>query len=182
MTIPTPLHTERLTLRAVGEPDAAALFAIFSDPAVMRYWSSAPWTALSQAHALIADAHAAYADGSAVRLAIVHSDSGQLIGVINLYAFHPMNRRCDIGYALAPAHQGKGYLAEAMRAAIGHAFGALDLNRIEADIDPRNEASAKVLEKMGFQKEGYMRERWIVNGEICDTAFYGLLRRDWMAR
>jgi RimJ/RimL family protein N-acetyltransferase len=69
-----------------------------------------------------------------------------------------------------------------MTAALDYAFVELDLNRIEADIDPRNEASAKLLERKGFVKEGYMRERWIVNGEICDTVFYGLLRRDWEAR
>ena len=53
---------------------------------------------------------------------------------------------------------------------------------LEADIDPRNDASARLLERMAFQREGMMRERWIVNGEICDTAFYGLLKREWETR
>jgi len=62
---------------------------------------------------------------------------------------------------------------------LGHGFAALDLNRIEADVDPRNEASARVLEKLGFRQEGYMPERWIVQGEPADTVYYGLLRRHW---
>ncbi|MES2900714.1 MAG: GNAT family protein [Pseudomonadota bacterium] len=176
---PITLNTERLALRFFEEGDAAALYAIFSDVKVMRYWSSSAWTTMEEAHESVREAQAAYTDGSSLRLGIVLRDSGELIGYINLYAIYHANRRCDIGYALAQPHWGNGYLAEAMRAVIEHGFAAMDLNRIEADIDPRNTASEKLLERMGFQKEGYMRERWIVNGEICDTAFYGLLRSEW---
>jgi RimJ/RimL family protein N-acetyltransferase len=56
------------------------------------------------------------------------------------------------------------------------------LNRIEADIDPRNVASARSLERLGFSKEGHLRQRWIVNGEVSDSAFYGLLLSDWQAQ
>jgi len=69
---------------------------------------------------------------------------------------------------------------EALQALVQHAFQTLDLNRLEADIDPRNLASARTLERLGFQKEGHLRERWIVNDEISDTDLYGLLRRDWL--
>ena len=68
---------------------------------------------------------------------------------------------------------------QALVGLIGIAFGALDLNRLEADIDPRNGPSARILERLGFRKEGYQAERWIVAGEISDTALYGLLRRNW---
>lgn len=175
----TTLSTERLTLRWLTADDAQALFDIFSDAAVTRYWSSGPWTDMAQARSAIDDIVAHYDAGSSLRLAIVLSATGEMIGSMNLYDFKHGNRRCDIGYALAAAHWGKGYLTEAMRATLDYAFDTLELNRIEADIDPRNDASARLLEKMLFQREGYMRERWIVQGEVCDTAFYGLLRRDW---
>ena len=68
---------------------------------------------------------------------------------------------------------------EALQTLVAYAFTTLNLNRLEADIDPRNTASAKTLERLGFQQEGYLRERWIVGDEISDTAFYGLLRREW---
>jgi len=71
---------------------------------------------------------------------------------------------------------------EALQALLGFAFQILELNRLEADIDPRNLASAKTLERLGFQKEGHLRERWIVNDEVSDTDLYGLLHRDWEAR
>lgn len=71
---------------------------------------------------------------------------------------------------------------EALQTLLRYAFQTLDLNRLEADIDPRNVASARTLERLGFQKEGHLRERWIVNDEISDTWLYGLLRREWLER
>ena len=71
---------------------------------------------------------------------------------------------------------------EALQALLEFGFGELDLNRIDADIDPRNSASARTLERLGFTKEGYLRERWIVGDEVSDTAIYGLLRREWKVR
>lgn len=176
---PVTLTTARLTLRPLTPDDAPAQFAIFSDPQVMRYWSAPPWTDMSQAHAAVAQATDDLQNGTALRLGVVLTETGELIGYANLYAFQDANRRCDIGYALAAAHWGRGYLPEALTALLGHGFARLNLNRVEADIDPRNAASAKVLEKLGFEREGYMKERWIVNGEICDTAFYGLLKGKW---
>lgn len=70
---------------------------------------------------------------------------------------------------------------EALRALVDYGFGPLDLNRIEADIDPRNEASARSLERLGFVREGLLRQRWIVDGVVSDSALYGLLTQDWAA-
>ncbi|MES2295743.1 MAG: GNAT family N-acetyltransferase [Pseudomonadota bacterium] len=177
----TLLHTERLTLRWLEESDTAALFAMYSDPEVLRYWSSAPWTEMAQADDSIAQSLAGYCNGSDLRFGITLREGGALIGTCALYRFYPMNRRADIGYLLAKEYWGHGYMGEALTAMLDYSFDALDLNRLEADIDPRNDASARTLERLRFQREGYMRERWIVNGEVCDTAFYGLLRSDWKA-
>jgi RimJ/RimL family protein N-acetyltransferase len=176
------LATERLVLRPLAAADAGALFEVFSDPEVMRYWSSAPWTELEQADEYIANAAQGIEDETMLRLGIEIAATGQLIGQAALYSFNQQNRRCDVGYALGRAHWGRGYLGEALEALLSHGFSALDLNRVEADIDPRNEPSARALLRLGFRQEGLMRERWIVNGEICDTAFYGLLRSDWATR
>jgi ribosomal-protein-alanine N-acetyltransferase len=181
---PVVLTTERLVLRRLVAADATALFAIFSDPEVMRYWSSTAWESLQQADNYVANADAGIASGCDLRLGIALAgagqQAGQLVGQIALYRFDQQNRRCDVGYALGRAHWGRGYLGEAMKAMLDHGFGALGLNRVEADVDPRNAASARLLERMGFMREGLLRERWIVGGEVCDTAFYGLLRRDWI--
>jgi ribosomal-protein-alanine N-acetyltransferase len=68
-----------------------------------------------------------------------------------------------------------------LRLALAHAFGPLGLRRVEADVDPRNAASCRLLERLGFRREGLLRERWRVNGETCDSALFGLLAREFDA-
>jgi RimJ/RimL family protein N-acetyltransferase len=176
------IDTPRLRLRWMAQCDLAALYAIYADPAVTRYWSNGAWTELSQAAQMLEATQEGYRDGTGLRLAIELKETGAMIGTVGLHHIVDASRRCELGYALGSAHWGQGYAGEAVEAALQHAFYALDMNRIEADIDPRNGASARVLERAGFRKEGYMPERWIVNGETADTVFYGLLKRYWDER
>lgn len=176
------LSTPRLTLRPPRRGDEDALFALHSDAEVMRYFSEPPWTDPERAARQIDDDAAAFERGDFFRFAIVLNDTGQVIGNCTLFALHRQNRRAEIGYALQRQHWRKGYMIEALSTLVAHAFEELDLNRLEADIDPRNEPSKLCLERLGFVSEGYMRERWIVGGEVCDSALYGLLRREWQAR
>ncbi|MGF6919962.1 RimJ/RimL family protein N-acetyltransferase [Paraburkholderia sp. 40] len=90
-------------------------------------------------------------------------------------------RRAEIGFSLKRKHWGNGFMREAASAIIEHGFGTLNLHRIEADIDPRNSASARLLERLGFIREGLLRDRWIVGDEVSDSALYGLLERDRLA-
>jgi ribosomal-protein-alanine N-acetyltransferase len=181
-TLPPVLTTARLRLRPFTHDDAAPLFRVFSDEEVVRFWSVAAWTDIAQAEKMIEEALLAYREGGLSRYAIALADTDELIGICNLRGFFEQNRRCELGYALGSAHWGRGYAFEALEALLGHAFSALDMNRIEADIDPRNDASARLLGRLGFRQEGYMPERWFVHGKYADTAFYGLLRRYWDER
>lgn len=181
-TLPDVLSTRRLVLRPFHRDDATALFGIFSDQQVVRFWSAGAWTEIGQAERMIEEAMLAYREGGLSRYAITLRATGELIGICNLRGFFEQNRRCELGYALGSAYWGRGYAGEALEALLGHAFEALGMNRIEADIDPRNDASARLLERLGFRQEGFMPERWIVDGEKADTAFYGLLKRYWDER
>jgi ribosomal-protein-alanine N-acetyltransferase len=176
------LTTRRLLLRPLREADAPELFAIFSDPKVTRYWSSLTWTSADSANAMIAKDRKAMAEGENLRLALERADDGAMVGICTLFALSQQCRRAEIGYGLAAHAWGHGYMDEALRALLRYGFATLGLNRIEADIDPRNVASARSLERLGFQKEGHLRERWIVGDEVSDTALYGLLQRDWHLR
>nr|WP_315492051.1 GNAT family N-acetyltransferase [uncultured Rhodoferax sp.] len=175
------LQTERLVLRPLGDADAPALFAIFSDPQVMRYWSTPPWASIDEAHSLVARDQAGMATGDYLRCGIVLKDTSALVGTCTLFSIQATCRRAEVGYGLAHAAWGHGYMHEALRALLAYGFSEMNLNRIEADIDPRNTASAQSLERLGFLREGFLRERWIVNGEVSDTALYGLLQREWVA-
>jgi len=176
------LRTERLVLRPLRPDDAAALYGIYADPRVMRYWSGTPWTDATKAHEMIAKDASAMRDGEYARLGLARIDDDTLIGACTLFALNAQCRRAEVGYALAHAVWGRGYMHEALGALLAYGFGELALNRVEADIDPRNVASAKTLERLGFRQEGYLRERWIVADEVSDSSLYGLLRREWMAR
>lgn len=176
------LHTSRLLLRPLIASDAPALYAIFSDPQVTRYTSGGAWQSLDKADEMVARYTKGLAGNEAIGLGIVDVQSNTVIGTCSFFHLDEQCRRAEIGYILSRTCWGKGYMREALTALIQFGFDELNLHRIEADIDPRNGASLTSVERLGFIKEGYLRERWIVDGEICDTSLYGLLRSDWQAR
>ena len=169
----------RVRLRRFAESDAAALFGMHSHPEVMRYWSRPAMSDPAEADELIRRILEDYETGASLPLVIERIRDGAFVGGCTLHHFHEASRRAEIGYSLDRAYWGQGYMHEALQALVSHAFERLDLNRLEADIDPRNISSAKTLERLGFVKEGHLRERWIVNGEVSDTSLYGLLRSGW---
>ncbi len=129
---------------------------------------------------MVGNVLAGYGDGSSVTFAMERREDRIIVGNVMLFRFNEESRRAEIGYSMARAHWGQGYMDEALRALVDYAFSEpLNLNRIEADIDPRNASSAKSLARLGFREEGVLRERWIVAGEVSDTAYYGLLASEW---
>jgi ribosomal-protein-alanine N-acetyltransferase len=175
--LPT-LEAERIALRMLRPDDAADVYAIFSDPRVMRYWSSPPMTDPAQAAGYIEQIHAWFERRGGMQWGIVERGEDRVIGTTTLCAFSLEHRRCEIGYALAADRWHRGLATEALAAALDFAFGTLPFERVEADIDPRNEPSIRLVERMGFRREGVLRSRWCIGGEMQDSALYGLLRSD----
>ena len=173
------LIAERVRLRPLRVADADDLFALQSDVRVMRYWSHPAWTERDQAVQRIEQLENDRATSEFYTWAVTQDGSDALIGTVSLFAIHREQRRAELGYALASALWGRGYATEMLRPAIDFAFNTLDLERLEADIDPRNEASCRLVERVGFVREGLLRERWRVAGEVTDSAMYGLLRREY---
>lgn len=176
------IHTQRLLLRPLQHGDAQALHTIFSDPVVMRHWSTPPWTSMEPAQRMIDADLAAGPDDDWLRLGVVTRDDDALVGTCTLFNHVRGSRRAEIGYALAQRAWGRGLMHEALCALLDHGFGTLDLNRVEADIDPANAASARALQRLGFVQEGLLRQRWIVDGQVSDSGLWGLLRSDWSGR
>lgn len=175
---PPPLRTERLLLRPFVAADADAIYTLQCNARVLRYWDSPPWTERGRADAFIASCRKMEEDGSGARLAI-ETDDGRFIGWCAMFGWNPAFRSLGIGYCFHEAAWGKGYATEAVRAMLRWAYESLDLNRVEAELDTRNGASARVLEKLGFAREGLRREDCIVLGEVSDSWICGLLKRDW---
>ena len=178
LSTPT-LQTARLRLRPFRESDAEALFALQSSANVLRYWDSPPWSDPSRAERFIAVCRQLADDGTGARLAIDRESDGVFIGWCSLTGWNRDFRSATLTYCLEEAAWGHGYATEAARALLGWAFDVMDLNRIQAETDTRNLASARVLEKIGFLREGTLREDCIVDGEVSDSWVFGLLRREW---
>ena len=176
------LRTERLDLRPLAPADAPFLFLLKSDPVVQRYGSHAPWTDPQLAVDYIERDRRSVAEGAHVQFVIARREDGAAIGTCTLYQLDAQCRRAEVGYALLPPAWGHGHANEAVTALLDWGFGVLELNRVEADIDPRNTPSARALERLGFTREGQLRERWIVGGEKSDSLIYGLLAREWTSR
>lgn len=180
MTLVTPiLHTARLRLRPFTDADADPLFALQSNAHVLRYWDSPPWTERERAEQFIARCRAMETEGTGARLAVDRVCDGAFIGWCTLNSWNPDFRSASLGYCYNDAAWGHGYATEAAHALLQWAFGTLDLNRVQAETDTRNVASARVLEKIGFVREGTLREDCIVNGEVSDSWVFGLIRREW---
>jgi RimJ/RimL family protein N-acetyltransferase len=174
--LPT-LRGSRVILRWLTTADLEALFAIFSDPEVSRFLAIPRHRDRADTERFLGAVHEGFRAGSLYQWGIEHA--GLLAGTCTLGGIDWENRRAEIGFALARASWGQGLMPDALRALIEHAFGALGLHRIEADVDPRNEASLRLLEKLGFRREGYLRERYFKDDEIQGSVLFGLLRAEW---
>ena len=182
---PTPdtaIHSERLALRLVRDEDLPQLLEMNADDIVTRYLPYESWRDMADAQAWMGRAQARLAAGEAWQFVIVLRESGRVIGSALLFHFDLPSGRAELGYLLGRAHWGAGYMQEAAATLVDYAFGAAGFRRLEAEIDPRNEASARLLERVGFVKEGHLRERWDTKGEVSDSGLYGLLRSDWLPR
>lgn len=172
------IESERLLLRKLCLDDADGIFEGFGDEVAMEYWSHVAFSDLSQAKQLIENEIKWWDAGSALRMAIVLKESNEFVGSICIHSFNDVSKRAEIGYLLNRRFWRQGIMSEALKAVSTYAFVELGLNRLEADIDPKNKASAHLLLKSCFVLEGYLREKWIVNGVTSDSEIYGLLARD----
>jgi ribosomal-protein-alanine N-acetyltransferase len=180
MALPTPeLHTSRLRLRPFTAVDADHLFALHTSAEVMRYWDSPRWTDRARADRFVAVCERLAEEGSGARVAIDRVSDGAFVGWCAVTGWNPDFRSASLGYCLDQPAWGYGYATEAAHALLRWTFDTLDLNRVQAEADTRNVASARVLEKLGFVREGTLREDCIVDGDVSDSWVFGLLRREW---
>ena len=177
--LPPTLSTDRLRLRPLGDADADDLFALHGSAQVLRYWDGPPWTDRARAQEFLGRCRRMVSEGTGVRVAVERASDGVFLGWCGVHRRDRQHRSAALGYCYAEAAWGHGYATEAARALLGWAFDTLDLNRVQAEADTRNAASAHVLEKIGFVREGTLRQDCIVDGEISDSWVFGLLRDEW---
>jgi [ribosomal protein S5]-alanine N-acetyltransferase len=176
------IQGRKVDLRPLADQDAPALLSIFGDPEVTRFWSSPPLRDLAAATKLIGEIRAAFSRRSLFQWGFSSREGGEALGTCTLFNVDLAHRRAEVGFALRRDLWGQGLATDALSSLIEFSFETLALHRLEADVDPRNERSQRVLERQGFRREGYLRERWHHLGEVHDGIFLGLLRTEWQER
>lgn len=174
------LETERLVLRRLHLSDAKSLFAILADEEVTKFYDDEAFTEISQAREQLESWAGGFDARRCVRWGITLREDANVIGTCGYYGFHGWHARASIGYELARSYWRQGIMTEALDAIIGFGFREVGLNRIQAVLMPENEGSNKLLEKLGFQREGVLRgyENWGEKGYV-DVLMFSLLRHEY---
>lgn len=174
-----PIETERLVLRPYTEADFDALHALYSDASVARWLYDGPST-VDETEARLRrkrDGHS-LSEEQGLSAAVELRD-GTYVGDVGLFYMAPaQHRSIELGFSFAPAHQGNGYATEAARALVDWAF-SVGLHRVYGRLEPRNVASARVLEKLGMRREAHLVENEWVKGEWQSELVYAILEREW---
>lgn len=170
------IYTKRLYLRKMKMADAHRLFKIWSDPEVTKFMNITNFTHEEQANDMIKLFDELAEERKAIRFTIIEKESNEIIGSCGFNVFDEANASAEIGYDLAKAHWGKGYAPESISALIDYAFTTLNINRIEAKIEPGNVNSIKVVEKLNFTFEGTFQEKEDSNESFYNINVYSLLK------
>lgn len=172
------LETERLLLRKITKEDAPELFLMRSDPLALAYIDREPFTSLEETQEFIEKILTSLFQNEAILWVIaLRENPAKLIGTIGFWKITKEHYRAETGYMLQPEYWQKGIMKEALLATIGYAFTQTDIHSIEANIDPANTASGRLLESCGFVKEAWFKENYYFNGIFKDSFIYSLVKK-----
>ena len=169
------IETERLVLREVVDADAHEIFILRTDPRVIKYLDRAPATSMEEVHQFIHTIKDAQTKNTGICWAIALKDNPQLIGTIAIWKIDIDHHRGEIGYTLQADYHGRGIMHEALKAALDYGFYTMNLHSVEANVNPNNASSIKLLERNNFIREAYFKENYFFDGKYLDSAIYSLL-------
>lgn len=170
MTDTPTLTAAGLKLRPLSVDDAEALHAAHSDATTHQFWSSPAHADVSETRRFIEDTLAL----PGARAWAITEDGGEALGRIALFVIR--EGVGEFGIILRPEAQGRGYASKAVELVAQHAFGALGLHRLMADVDPDNSASLTLFLRNGFQREGLLRGNWKTHLGVRDSIILGKLK------
>ena len=167
------LEGKNVNLRAMEKDDLPLIAEWFNRPEVFGAYN--PLLQMSKA-----DVEKMFGSPNELKPFIVEKKDGTKVGfVAHFYVMHIDGRLLEIGYSFLPNERGKGYCTEASTIMIDYLFLSKDVGRIQAQTDERNVASQRVLEKVGFKREGVLRRSVFIRGEWRDAYIYSILREEW---
>ena len=172
------LYTQRLLLRKMKENDSHCLFTIWSNPDVTRFMNIENFSNENQAKEMIHFLNELSAQNKAMRYTIVEAKTNQIIGSCGFNTLDYENRKAEIGYELDSTFWGRGYGTEAVSSLVDYAFKQLHFTKIEAEVEPENLPSVKVLQKLHFSLEGTRRKSEESKGKSTDLHIYSRLQNE----
>lgn len=172
------IKTDKLLLRQVNKSDVNEVFFLRSDQRVLKFLDRVPAKSTDEALIFIEEINDLEKNNEAVTWAITLKEDTKLIGTISFWNIQKEHYRAEIGYVLHPDFYGKGIMQEAMTEVIKFGFQVMKLHSIEANTNPDNKASIKLLERNKFIREGYFRENYFFGGKFYDSVIYSLLATD----
>ncbi len=174
------LETDKLILREMTLDDVGFYFRHFNnDKIVEGSCFPGPKTLEAAKEELEIYCITPFKENRGIRWGILRKGTSKLIGTCGYYDWNKTARRAEIGYDLDPVHWGQGVMAEALSAALRYGFEKMELNRIQAIIDSKNARSMRLVRKLGFTKEGVLRQRSYFNRQFRDDVCFSLLKKEW---
>lgn len=174
------LEGKRLRLRRMDRPDAETMFRYWSDPEVVRYMNMPPFTSEEDTFEMINMLNGLSESEDALRWGIELKEKALLIGSCGFNVWQLSGAyRGEIGYDLGRDYWGQGYMAETLQLLLTFGYETMGLNRIEALVDPRNDNSRRLLQKLGFVEEGLLREYQRSESGFVDLMIYSLLKKEY---
>lgn len=171
------LETERLRLRQMTLDDAPLMFALRSEASVNRFTDRPRMKSMEEAIEKLKSILLMMEKKDAIGWVIEMKDSKKPLGDISFWRLIPEHYRAEIGYSSLPEFWGKGLMSEALGCMLEYGFSKMNLHSVEANVNPANIASIRLLEKLNFVREAYFRENYYYDGKFLDSAIYSLVNR-----
>jgi [ribosomal protein S5]-alanine N-acetyltransferase len=168
-----------MILREFTYDDSNEMYSLRSDPKVMAYMDSPLHSNISESRDMIGEIQEAYYHGHGIHWAMEWKHTGKMIGYLSFWRLMYGHVRGELGYALKPALWGRGYMKEALSVVLDYGFNELGLHSAEAQVNPGNKASIRLLGSFGFKKEAHLKEHFLVDGRFVDSVIYSLLETDY---
>ncbi|MBM0231041.1 GNAT family N-acetyltransferase [Micromonospora sp. STR1_7] len=178
-----PIHTPRLTLRPVTIDDLDDVYAYQSRPDVVRWMLGAEPRTREQSRASVlamAGEDAWRAEGDCLTVAVV--DGTGVIGTVELVWRSERDRTAEVGYVFHPDHGGRGLATEAVAALVDWGFDEVGLHRVFGRCHARNEASARLMARLGMRQEAHHVQSYLFDGQWADQLVFAVLAREWRSR
>lgn len=174
------LETQHLILRKLTPETYNYIFQEYNDNELKAFLGFTTDEELDKEKDKFSKGIATY-NRSFVNFQLIDKQTNAIMGACGYHTWYTEHHRAEIGYALNnDIHKGKGIMSEALKAVIDYGFREMNLNRIEALIGPKNEASLRLVQKLNFTKEGHLRKHYFKNNNMEDSLVFSLLRDEYL--